>query len=101
MASVRFPTVFALALATSACGPTLTRGAKGWHESNLGYSIAPLDNGAPFPAGWTLQGYTTLKDGFRRDDAERVVDFELRRKEDDGVLFIKTYTLEKEEDRAK
>ena len=90
-----------LLLVTASCGPTLTRGPTGWHESIVPYSVAPLADGALFAAGWGLRGYVTKDDGFRRDVPDvGGPDFELVRVEDDGAMFVASYPLE-EADRAK
>jgi hypothetical protein len=91
----------ALGLGTAACGATLTRGPGGWHESRLTYSVAPLEGGALFPAGWKIEGYAQKEDGFRREtDKWNAPDLELHRVEDDGILMVAGYTL-KEEDLPK
>ena len=97
----RLPLALPLALLLAACGATLTRGPAGWHESPSPYSVAPLENGALFPAGWALDGYAVEKNGFRRtDDGPASPDFKLKRIEDDGVLLV-THDQLVDEDAAK
>jgi hypothetical protein len=89
--------VVASLLGLAGCGPTFTRGAAGWRESGLPYTIAPLPNGDLVPAGWTLDGFTTVSGGYRRDPVESSVDLQLDRVEDDGVLVVKSYPLESDD----
>jgi hypothetical protein len=97
---------FALPLLLSlvaGCGPTLTRGPTGWHDSAFPFSIAPLDDGALVSKGWRLAEYTATDQGFRREDTAQVTDLadlELKRIEDDGALFVVHYTID-DDDRSK
>ncbi len=93
--------MFLLLASIGACGPTLTRGPTGWHESTMPFTIAPLADGSLFAEGWGLRGYTLKDDGYRRE-AETVdgANLELIRSEDDGALFVASYPID-EADRNK
>jgi hypothetical protein len=101
MRTVKLLLAIPLVAFTLGCGPTLTRGPAGWHESSLHYTIAPLADGTLFPGGWGLAGFELKDAGYRRDpDVVLGIDFEFLRTADDGALTLTTYPLD-EADRGK
>lgn len=101
MRSAFFPFALLTALSLAACGPTLTRGPTGWHDSAFPFTVAPLDDGALVPKGWKLDAYTPKAQGFSRDEPDGVGgDLRLKRVQDDGALVVAHYELE-DDDRAK
>src|ERR1700761_8485847 len=87
-------TSVALLLCLSGCGPALTRGPTGWHDSAFPFTITPLGDGTLVPKGWTLADYTPNDNGFRRDDsASDLIDLQIKRTEDDGALLVTPHQI--------